>query len=64
MGRLDGRVGLVASTVIVLSNLAAVAVDFFYILLGQALGSEQITELSSNTAINIATTWAFMAVAA
>ncbi|MET0978942.1 MAG: amino acid transporter, partial [Paeniglutamicibacter terrestris] len=34
-----GGWGLIAATVIVLSNLAAVAVDFFYILLAQLTGN-------------------------
>lgn len=59
-----GGWGLVASTVIVLSNLAAVAVDFFYILLGQAFGSQEIAELTRDPWINIGTTWVFMSVAA
>ncbi|MCZ4135776.1 amino acid transporter, partial [Escherichia coli] len=56
--------GLIAATVIVLSNLAAVAVDFFYILLAQLTGQDWIAELTTNLWINIPTTLVFIAVAA
>lgn len=59
-----GGWGLVAATVIVLSNLAAVAVDFFYILLAQLTGHDEIAELTTNLWINIPTTLIFIAVAA
>ena len=59
-----GGWGLIAATVIVLSNLAAVAVDFFYILLAQLTGQDWIAELTTNLWINIPTTLVFIAVAA
>jgi amino acid transporter len=59
-----GGWGLIAATVIVLSNLAAVAVDFFYLLLAQALGNPALAELTDNLWVNIPTTLVFIAVAA
>ncbi|KNC20330.1 Large neutral amino acids transporter small subunit 2 [Arthrobacter sp. RIT-PI-e] len=58
-----GGWGLIAATVIVLSNLAAVAVDFFYLLLSQLLGNPAIAELTRNLPLNIATTLVFIALA-
>jgi amino acid transporter len=59
-----GGWGLIAATVIVLSNLAAVAVDFFYILLGQLFDNQGIADLTRNLWVNIPTTLVFIAVAA
>lgn len=59
-----GGWGLIAATVIVLSNLAAVAVDFFYILIAQLTGQDWIAELTTNLWINIPTTLVFIAIAA
>lgn len=53
--------GLIASTIIVLSNLAAVAVDFFYILLGQLFDNPDLADLTNNKAVNILTTLVFIA---
>lgn len=58
-----GGWGLIAATVIVLSNLAAVAVDFFYLLIAQLTGQEWIGELTRNLWINIPTTLVFVAAA-
>ncbi|MFF5792052.1 APC family permease [Paeniglutamicibacter sp. NPDC012692] len=58
-----GGWGLIAATIIVLSNLAAVAVDFFYILLAQLTGNEAIGELTKNLWVNIPTTLVFIALA-
>ncbi|MFW2851930.1 APC family permease [Sphingomonas sp. TX0543] len=55
--------GLVASTVLVLSNSAGVAVDFFYLLLAQATGHDELTRLADHTSVNILTCLAFMGVA-
>ncbi|MFC5995869.1 APC family permease [Pseudonocardia hispaniensis] len=55
--------GAVVATVIVLSNLAGVAVTFFYLFLARLTGVESIAELASNTAVNIATCIAFIGVA-
>ena len=58
-----GGWGLIAATVIVLSNLAAVAVDFFYLLLSQLTGASWVAELTGNLWINIPTTLLFVAAA-
>lgn len=55
--------GLVASTVLVLSNTAGVAVDFFYLMIAQIAGNSKIAELTANPAINIATCMLFMGLA-
>jgi amino acid transporter len=54
--------GLVVATVIVLSNLAGVAVSFFYLFIAQLTGNDAIAELASNKLINILTCVAFVAV--
>jgi len=59
-----GGWGLIAATVIVLSNLAAVAVDFFFILLSQVTADPAIAGLTRNLWVNIPTTLAFIALAA
>lgn len=53
--------GLVASTVLVLSNSAGVAVDFFYLLLAQASGHPHLAGLAADRTVNILTCLAFMA---
>lgn len=58
-----GGWGLIAATIIVLSNLAAVAVDFFYILIAQLTGNAAIAELTQNLWVNIPTTLVFIAAA-
>lgn len=58
-----GGWGLVAATIIVLSNLAAVAVDFFYLMLAQVTGNDALAELTTNLPLNILTTFVFIAVA-
>ncbi|RZI93802.1 MAG: APC family permease, partial [Microbacterium sp.] len=40
--------GLVAATVIVLSNLAGIAVDFLFLLISQLTGQEGIADLAAN----------------
>lgn len=57
-----GGWGLLAATVLVLSNLAGIAVDFFYLLLGQLFHNDAITALSSNTFVNVVTCLLFMAI--
>lgn len=59
-----GGWGLISATVIVLSNLAAVAVDFFYILLAQIFRNPALAELTNNLWVNIPTTLLFTAIAA
>lgn len=56
-----GGWALLAATILVLSNLAGIAVDFFYLFLAQALGNPELADLSSNNLINISTFLAFMA---
>lgn len=58
-----GGWGLVAATVIVLSNLAAVAVEFFFLMLAQATGEDSLRDLASNLLVNIPATLAFLALA-
>lgn len=58
-----GGWGLIAATVVVLSNLAGIAVDFLYLLLSQVFHDPGIADLAKNPFINVATCLAFMAVA-
>jgi amino acid transporter len=58
-----GGWGLIAATIIVLSNLAAVAVDFFYLMLAQLFGNPELAQLTLNLPLNIATTLVFIALA-
>ncbi|MFF1829959.1 APC family permease [Paenarthrobacter sp. NPDC058040] len=58
-----GGWGLIAATIIVLSNLAAVAVDFFYLMLGQVFSDPSLADLSKILPLNIATTLVFIAAA-
>ncbi|PDP85350.1 amino acid transporter [Glycomyces fuscus] len=55
---------LLAATILVLSNLAGIAVDFFYLAIAQLTGQDQIAALTRNVPVNILTCLAFMAVAA
>ncbi|WP_297009210.1 APC family permease [uncultured Corynebacterium sp.] len=59
-----GGWGLIAATIIVLSNLAAVAVDFFYLLLSQIFDNPGLADLTDNLWINIPTTLVLITVAA
>ena len=52
--------GLVVATILVLSNLAGVAVDFLFLLISQISGNPDIADLASNTVINIAVCLLFM----
>ncbi len=52
--------GLVVATILVLSNLAGVAVDFLFLLISQISGNEGIADLASNTVINIGVCLLFM----
>lgn len=58
-----GGWGLVIATIIVLSNLAGVAVDFFYLLLAQLTGREELAQLSGNLLLNVVTCCLFIALA-
>ncbi len=55
--------GALLATIIVLSNLAGVAVSFFYLLLGEITGSETVAGLWENKLINVLTCVAFVALA-
>ena len=55
--------GLIIATVLVLSNLAGIAVDFLYLLIAQITGNEAIAEMAANPFINVLTCLAFMAAA-
>ena len=56
-----GGWGLIAATVIVLSNLAAVATDFLFLMISQIVGNPDIAGLTSNLWINIPVTLLFLA---
>lgn len=57
-----GGWGFLAANIIVLSNLAGVAVDFFYAFLGQVFSDPSLADLASNNVANVLTCLAFMAV--
>ncbi|MGF2950247.1 APC family permease [Microbacterium alcoholitolerans] len=52
--------GLVVATILVLSNLAGVAVDFLFLLLAQVTGDAALADLAGVTWINIAVCLLFM----
>lgn len=58
-----GGWGLLAATILVLSNLAGIAVDFFYLMLAQLTGNPGLADLTRNVPVNAATCLAFMALA-
>ncbi|GAA3688518.1 APC family permease [Gordonia hankookensis] len=55
--------GMVIATIIVLSNLAAVGVQFFYLILGRLFDSVWLGDLGGNKVVNIVTTLLFLAIA-
>ncbi|WP_366180372.1 APC family permease [Actinomyces timonensis] len=55
--------GLIVATVVVLSNLAAIAVDFFYLLIAQMTRRPAIAELADNVWVNTLTCLVFIALA-
>lgn len=55
--------GMVIATIIVLSNLAAIAVEFSYLFLGRVFSNPTIADLAHHKAVNIATTLVFVAIA-
>lgn len=55
--------GLIAATVLVLSNLAGIAVDFLFQSIAIATNNPEIADLSKNVLINIAVCLGFMAIA-
>ena len=58
-----GGWGLIVATVVVLSNLAGVAVDFLYLALAQLFGNPGIADLTNTLWINIGTCLVFMVAA-
>ncbi|MDU0479221.1 APC family permease [Staphylococcus chromogenes] len=58
-----GGWGLLAATILVLSNLAGIAVDFFYLLLAQIFRNPGLADLAGNVPINIATCAVFVIIA-
>ena len=52
--------GLIAATVIVLSNLAGIAVEFLFLLISQLSGNAAIADLAFNPFINVAVCLLFM----
>jgi len=58
-----GGWGLIVATVVVLSNLAGVAVDFLYLLLAQITGNAELAALTDNVLINITTCLVFIVAA-
>lgn len=55
--------GMVIATIIVLSNLAAIAVEFFYLFIARIVNDPGIADLAGNKLINIITTLVFVAIA-
>lgn len=55
-----GGWGLLAANIIVLSNLAGVAVDFFYLFLAQLTSRPELADLAANPWVNVATCLVFM----
>ncbi|MGY1607140.1 MULTISPECIES: APC family permease [unclassified Geodermatophilus] len=55
--------GALLATIIVLSNLAGVAVSFFYLLLGEITGSESLASLGDDRLVNVLTCVVFVALA-
>jgi amino acid transporter len=61
--RVDVRLGARVAIVIVLSNLAGVAVTFFYLFLAEVLGDPDVAGWGDGKLTNVATCLAFVAVA-
>ncbi len=55
--------GMVIASIIVLSNLAAIAVEFLYLFIAKVANDPGIADLAGNKVVNIATTLAFLALA-
>ena len=53
--------GLVAATILVLSNLAGIAVDFLFLLISQVTGNPEIADLAANPLINVTVCLLFVA---
>ncbi|GAA1767919.1 APC family permease [Agromyces humatus] len=55
--------GLIAATILVLSNLAGIAVDFLFLLISQITGNPEIAGLAANPLINVTVCLLFVAAA-
>lgn len=55
--------GMVIATIIVLSNLAAIAVQFFYLFIAKLFDTPSIADLPGNKLVNVGTTVVFIALA-
>ncbi|MGW5525272.1 APC family permease [Gordonia sp. NPDC003950] len=55
--------GMVVATIIVLSNLAAIGVQFFYLIIAQIADRPSIADLGTNKLVNIVTTLVLLAAA-
>ena len=56
--------GLIVATILVLSNLAGIAVDFLFLLIAQISGDETIAGITRNPFVNVAVCLIFVALAA
>ncbi len=63
VGWMCGWGGMVIATIIVLSNLAAIAVDFFYLFIARVVDNPSIADLPGNKFVNVGTTLVFIALA-
>ena len=52
--------GLVAATILVLSNLAGIAVDFLFLLISQIAGNPEIADIAANPFVNVVVCLLFM----
>lgn len=52
--------GLVAATILVLSNLAGIAVDFLFLAISQIVGNPEIADIAANPFVNVAVCLLFM----
>jgi amino acid transporter len=52
--------GLVAATILVLSNLAGIAVDFLFLLISQIAGNPEIADIATNPFVNVVVCLLFM----
>lgn len=55
--------GMVMATIFVLSNLAAIAVEFFYLFVGRVFDNPSISDLAGNKPVNIISTIVFIVIA-
>ncbi|MGR0320869.1 APC family permease [Agromyces sp. ZXT2-3] len=52
--------GLVAATILVLSNLAGIAVDFLFLAISQIVGNPEIADIAANPFVNVVVCLLFM----